>query len=45
MTTEELVLRRGVGVEQETNSVEAAYARRGRGGPAHYEPEWLPEED
>ncbi|HMJ01213.1 MAG TPA: cupin domain-containing protein [Gaiellaceae bacterium] len=40
----ELALRRGVGVEQETTSVETAYASHGRRRPARYEPTRLPED-
>jgi hypothetical protein len=39
----EFALRRKVGVEQETTSVDVAYAGHGRRSPARYKPEWLPE--
>ena len=40
-TVDETALRHGVGVEQETNEAQEAYAGLTRRQPTHYRPEWL----
>ncbi len=41
-TVDEVALRHGVGVEEETNDAEIAYARFKRSEPAQYRDGWLP---